>query len=430
VDLAVPARAAIAEYTAGLLSLCGEEEEDDTFPAVWSLALPGARPLSPSDSLVQSGVVDGATLYLRDVAAGEFDEPVITDLDELVEEANGAGVRWNTRQRALTMLFVGVSGLTAALGVWAASGSANPTVGLGAMLIGIGLALLAGYSTRRGWPFALAVRLAMALAVIPLLMISSVVLPGVLDSSATTVIALSAGAFAGAIAARLAINHVITLTVFTLTGVTLPVASLLAGFGSTRAESAGVVAVLALGALGVVPALSGQLVALTTPQREEPSGEFVPELVRQGRRLLAALTILLSAVLVAALVILGSGGEAYALALAVCVSIALVLRASQLKMTAAVLPVTLAGATGLTTVLLRAPGQLGAPSWAGPLAVLVIGGVLFGAGVLKAFPDAETVDERPAWVAGLAAGLSLVSVPLVVGVFGVFGYLFGMGERM
>jgi hypothetical protein len=328
------------------------------------------------------------------------------------------------------MLFVGIGAVTGALGALTSSGAAYPAAGLGALLLGAGLTLLAGHATRRSWPFALPVRLAMALAAIPLFMLTALVLPGVLDDRASTVIAMSAGAFTGAIAARLSVNHVITLTTLTFASVTLPVAGLLAGFGTTATQSAAVVAVLALGALGVAPSVSGQLVALSAPERAEPSGEFVPELVRQSRRLLSALTVLLSLVLVASLVILGSSTEPYAVALAGCVSAALILRASRLRMTAAVLPVLLTGAGCLTTVLVLAPGRLGAPEWIGPLAVLVLGGALLGMGVLKTFPEGEPIEDHPTWTTGLLTVLSLVSVPLAVGVFGVFGYLFGMGEHM
>src|SRR4051812_49486988 len=162
VDLAVPARAAIAEYTPALLRLTGQEEEDETFPAVWSLALPGAKPFSPGASLTESGVADGATLYLRDMAAGEFDEPLITDLDELVGEANEEGLSWDTRHRALTLLFLGLGGMAGALGRFvglSADSPRFPLVGLAALVAGFGLALLAWHAPRRHWPPAQPIRL-------------------------------------------------------------------------------------------------------------------------------------------------------------------------------------------------------------------------------------------------------------------------------
>ncbi|WP_329366235.1 type VII secretion integral membrane protein EccD [Streptomyces sp. NBC_01483] len=434
IDLAVPARAAIAEYTPTLLRLTGQEEEDETFPAVWSLALPGGKPFSPGTSLTESGVADGATLYLRDVAAGEFDEPLITDLDELVGEANEEGLRWDTRHRALTLLFLGLGGMAGAFG-WFVGLSADsarfPVVGLAALVTGFGLALLAWNATRRTWPLALPVRLGMALAAVPLFAVSAVLLPGVLDTTPRTVTAACAGALAGALAARLAVNHVITLTTLVVTAVLLPTAGLLSGFGADGPEIAGVAAVLAMGSLSVAPVLSGHLVALSaSPGEDTSSGEAIPELVRRGRRVLAGLTQLFCVVLTAALVLLASSDNAYGLVLAVCVSGALLLRAGQLKITAAVLPSVVVGAVGLLAVAISAPGDLGAPDWAGPLAGLLAGAVMLGVGLVRAFPEGESIGERPAWISGLSSTLALVAVPLAVGVFGVFGTLMHMGESM
>ncbi|WP_406175076.1 type VII secretion integral membrane protein EccD [Streptomyces sp. NBC_00996] len=434
VCLAVPARAAIAEYTPTLLRLTGQEEEDETFPAVWSLALPGAKPLSPGASLTESGVADGATLYLRDVAAGEFDEPVITDLDELVGEANEEGLRWDTRHRALTLLFLGLGGIAGAFGRFvgvAVDGPRFPLVGPAALLTGCGVALLAWHATRRTWPLALPVRLGMALSAVPLLVVSAVLFPTVPDTSAGTVIAGSTGALAGALTARLAVNHVITLTTLVVTAVLLPAAGLLSGFGAGAAESAAVVAVLAMGSLGVAPVVSGHLVALSAPPGEDTATcEAIPALVRRGRRVLAGLTQLLSAVLIAALVLLATSDDVYGMALAVCVSGVMLLRAGQLKITAAVLPVVVAGTTGLLAVAISAPGELGAPGWAGPLAGLLAGAVMLGAGLVRAFPEGDLIGERPAWISGVSSALALAAVPLAVGVFGVFGTLLKLGESM
>ncbi|MEU5095084.1 type VII secretion integral membrane protein EccD [Streptomyces sp. NPDC020996] len=434
VDLAIPARAAIAEYTPTLLRLTGQEEEDETFPAVWSLALPGAKPFSPGASLTESGVTDGATLYLRDVAAGEFDEPLITDLDELVQEADEEGLRWNTRHRALTLLFLGLGGMAGALARFVALSVDSPRfplAGAAATAAGFALALLAGHATRRGWPLALPVRLGMALSAVPLLAVSALLLPSALDSTPRTVVAGAAGALAGALAARLAVNHVLTLTPLVVTAVVLPVAGLLAGFGADGTESAAVVAVLAMGSLSVAPVVAGHLVALSaSPGEDTATGEAVPELVRRGRRVLAGLAQLLCAALIAALVPLVTSENARGVVLVVCVSGALLLRAGELKITAAVLPAVVAGTTGLLAVAVSVPGELGAPDWAGPLAGLLAGAVMLGTGLIRSFPEGEPIGERPAWTGGLSSTLALAAVLLAVGFFGVFDTLMKLGESM
>ncbi|MDQ0786694.1 type VII secretion integral membrane protein EccD [Streptomyces sp. B3I8] len=434
VDLAVPARAAIAEYAPRLIRMCGQEEENDALPAVWSLALAGERPFSPGMSLAESGVADGATLYLRDVSAGEDDEPVITDLDELVREANEGGVRWDTRHRALTLAFLGVGTMTVAFGTLVvlgrAAGNFYPLGGLGALITGVGAALLAGHATRRAWPLPQPVRLGVALSAVPLLTLGAVLFPFAHSASAA-ILCAGVGAVIGALAARLAVNHVLTLSTLTLAAVGLLVTGLLAGVGVTLVEAAAVVAVLAMEGLRIAPALSGHLVALSdTPRDDATSEETVPELVRRGRRVLAGLSVLLSSVAMAAFAELARSGNPYALTLTATVAGVLLLNAGQSRFTAAVLPPAVTGVAGVAALALSVPGNLGAPNWAGPLIGVLVGLAMFGTGVVRALPDGEPTTERPGWVVGLAGALALASVLLAVGVFGVFGDLMRMGESL
>lgn len=434
VDLAVPARAAIAEYTPELTRMCGQEEENDVLPAVWSLALPGERPISPGKSLAESGVVDGATLYLRDVSAGEDDEPVITDLDELVREANEGGMRWNTRHRALTLAFLGMGLVAAAFGALLtlarATGNPYPLAGLGALVTGLGTALLAGHATRRAWPLSQPVRLGTALSAVPLLALSAALLPFAHRAPAV-VLCAGAGAVVGALAARLAVNHVLTLTVLALTAVTLLVGGSMVGFGINLVEASAVAAVLAMEGLRIAPVVSGHLVALSeTPSEGTNSEEVIPELVRRGRRVLAGLSGLLSLVTVVAFAELVMSDNPYATVLTATVAGVLLLNAGQSQFTAAVLPPTATGAVGLTALAFTVPGNLGAPNWAGPLIGLLAGLVMLGTGLVRALPDGEPATERPAWIAGLAGALALASVALALGAFGVFGDLMRMGESL
>jgi len=140
VDLVVPAGAAIAEYAPNLLVWCGQMEFDNTFPPAWSLALPGAAPFPPEASLAEVGVVDGATLYLRDAAAGEFDEPRIIELEDLVAEANKAEVSWSERYRAYSMVGLGVLALLVGFVALLRVGDQRPGVVFGTVLAGSELA--------------------------------------------------------------------------------------------------------------------------------------------------------------------------------------------------------------------------------------------------------------------------------------------------
>lgn len=168
VDLAVPARAPIAEYLPALTRMCGQES-DETLPAAWSLAPAGDRPFPPSISLLEAQVVDGATLYLRDLVEGETDGPLITELEDMVSEVGDQGERWNSRHRALTIAGIGAGGLVASLAALVLSAPDSPLTGFVAIVSGFALAFIAGIATRRGWPVPERLRLAVALAACPVL---------------------------------------------------------------------------------------------------------------------------------------------------------------------------------------------------------------------------------------------------------------------
>ena len=165
VDLVVPSQAPIADYITPLTRMCGEET-DETFPAAWSLAPADAPALKLATSLHDARITDNTTLYLRDTAAGETDEPLTTDVLEVIEHA-GQGPRWNARHRAFTMLGIGLGGLVAAVATLALTSPASRFSSPTAILSGIVLAAAAALATRRDWPVPAPARLTMALALCP-----------------------------------------------------------------------------------------------------------------------------------------------------------------------------------------------------------------------------------------------------------------------
>ncbi|MEV0019597.1 type VII secretion integral membrane protein EccD [Streptomyces tendae] len=433
VDLAVPADAAIAEYTPALLTLVGQVELDETFPPVWSLALPGAPPLAPEVTLREAGVADGATLYLRDVAAGEFDEPVVTDLEESVEETRDGVTAWGRRVRAYTTLVLAVLGLVAAFVVLAWSGSADsrPGTGVGAMVVALALALLAWHSTRQGRSLSPGLRLIMACAAVPLLATSAACLPVASASLSGLLLALSVGALVGALAGLLAIRHVTTLMAVALTGITLVLTAALTLGRTSLLESAAAVSVTTMGVLAAAPKAAGHFAVLagsraggTDPYADEAD---VLRLVRRGQRVLIGMNVLGSAVAAACLVVLGAADDAFAVALTACLGLALILRAGRLTMAPAVVPMVAAGTLGLAVALVRTPGNFGAPAWSGPVALLCAAVLALAFGLGRAF-RADSDEERPTWIDTLAGFFLLVSVPVAVGVFGVYASLLQSGQ--
>jgi type VII secretion integral membrane protein EccD len=436
VDLSVPAHAAIAEYAPALLTLCGQEQTGDAFPPVWSLALPGGRPLSPETSLVAAGVADGATLYLRDCAAGEYDGPIVTDLDELVAEASTglANAPWHARQRAASLLLLGVLGLIGALGVLiatAGTGSAGVADVAGPVAGGLVLAAAARWARRRRVQLPPGQRAAIALGAVPLFAIAALALPSVGGRLQPEVAAVCAYAAVGALLARIVVAHLGTLIVLVLAVFAMPVTAVLAAAHATLPDYAAVAAVLMLAVLGTAPGTSGYLAAMASPTRAvapEATPE-IPDLVGLAGHLLIGISLLSSMVLGAGLVVLGVSHSAFAVGLAGCVGLALLLRSCALHGLAVALPPLTAGLTGLAVALAHAPGAFGLRVWIGPLALAVIAVLAAVIGLIRLLIVADS-DRGGSAPAGLTWFLFAVSVPLALGVFGVLGHLLHFGESL
>ncbi|MEV6348667.1 EsaB/YukD family protein [Actinoplanes sp. NPDC051851] len=450
-DLAVPARAAIAEYTARLLDLCGTEETDGALPPVWSLAPAGVRPYPPSASLMDAGVGDGAVLYLRDFAAGDLDEPTVTDIVELVETATRARPAWTARLGAAVLLIAGLATLVAGLAGYAAIAGPPPVLAPFALAAAIASALLARRATARDWPLPGPAITALALAAVPLLALAPAFLPATRVAPGTLLIGLGCGAVLGAITARLVLPRLITTLTVALCLATLTVTVGLVLVHAGPAEAAAAVALVVLALLEFVPLLSGYLSAAAepwsgaAPATPATPAEEVDALVGRGRRVLAGLTVLCGAVLVACAVLLAASGGPFAVALAAALGAILLLRAVRITVVPARLAVTVAGAVGLTAVLLLAgrdlAGWLRLPGAAaaafGPLVVVVVAVALAASGMTGAFRaagdaalDDDPADEPPGWTGTVAGLLSTLCVPLALGVFGVVGALFDAGAGL
>jgi type VII secretion integral membrane protein EccD len=434
VNLAVPAKAPIAEYVMTVARLCGETG-DDSLPAVWSLATTGSAPLPLASSLDAAGISDGHVLYLRDIAAGEADEPVVLDIDEAVADASQRFSRWawTPRARAMTELGLGGGWLTGTLIAVAVLSGRLPAGGLrlvSAMGVAAGIvsASLAAVARQRDWPVPTPLRLGLALSVVPEFAVAGAELAG--HSAAPPLIALAAaaGAALGALFALAAAPGSATAGLAAVAAGALVVAGCLTALHATGIECAAAVAVAALGLSSLAPRLAARLVAAFPPGQRTNSPGVTAD-VRRARTLLAVWQSVLGTVEVVVLAWLAGSTQAFALALACCVSLALLLGASRYRQVADVLPGTVAGAAGLLATILQLPARLGGPWWAGPAACLAAGLVLVAAGSTGLFRDGER-PGWPGWFTPASALLRIVSVPLLVGVFGVFGHLLAIGRQL
>jgi type VII secretion integral membrane protein EccD len=436
VDLAVPARAPIADYVPALAGMCGQADSD-AMPAAWSLAPAEGRPFEPSQSLEAAGVIDGATLYLRDALQGEFDGPVVADIAEQVAETDDDGIVWNARARAYTTLVLGLLIVLAAACALGAGDHDAPVLGPVLFAVGVAAAVLAWVAGAKAWPVPGLLRLTMAMAACPLLGLAALSLP--LHGAASPV-AVAVTASIGAFAAYLAAPAIATLVLQLICGSSMVLTVLLAVLHADRIETAAVTGVATFFTLSVLPRVAAQVAAMPPgpAQMDDVDGA-----VRRVRRLLIFLTAVCCLALDACLVVLSGSEDWYAFGLAVCLSLALLCRASSSRLRAVVAAVLTSGTAGLVALGIRAPGHVfGAQSplavpdsvtWLAPMLVLVAGAVVVWCGLVLCFRSSlkqAEFGERWSWPTGLANFLGAVSVPLAVGVFGVFGDLMRAGGKM
>jgi hypothetical protein len=227
--------------------------------------------------------------------------------------------------------------------------------------------------------------------------------------------------------------------------VAFPIAGVLAWLHAGPAQAASVVALVGLFGLASAPAASGKLAELTAP--EIPVGAMggvsssvpmggdeaavqaeIAHLVALGRRSLALLNGFWAMVLAVCVAVLGSADLGFALGMAVCVSLALLVRSGQVQALSTVLPVIGAGCAGLVAVVLHAGTYLGGPDWVGPLVLLVVSAAAVVIGVTGAVGAMGGSDSPPKWLPRLNAVLVFASVMCAVGVFGVWALLMRLGE--
>ena len=427
-DLAVPVRAPIAEYVLTLAELCAPPQQD-AMPAVWSLAPVLGPAFDPGSCLEAAGVVDGMTLYLRDILADEFTGPVVVDIEERVAEVDDGKV-WNARSRAYTTTAAGlfVMIVAAVALVMGADGAAAIPAFFAA---GFATATIAWAVGRKNWPVPSGLRLALAVATCPLFVgaVSGLPWPSVTGGLVAASVIASLGAFV----AYLAFPTLTTVVLQAVCGSAMLLVVPLVMVRANAVEAAAVISVVLLVTLSALPRLSGQVAALPSGKTEIDDTEAT---VRRVQSLLVGLNTSSCVLIAICLLRLGTSDDWFALGLVLCLGLALLCRAGSSRLPAIVAAMLVTGAFGLTVVALRLPGRLlGADvhAWAGPLAVLVAGVIVTWFGLVMCFRSAlhqVDLDERWKWPPGAAAFLSALSVPLAAGVFGVFSTLMRAGGKL
>lgn len=429
VDLALPAQAPIAEYVPRLAALCGQSESE-AMPPVWSLAESGGSPMAPGESLAAAGIVDGATLYLRDQRAAELGELTVTDLDEQVASAQDDAGLWSARRRAQCVLAAGLVAMAASAAWLGAQRPTGPWVAL-FVLAALCSALLAWYAERKNWPLPRAVRQFLALAACPLL--ACVGLGAPVHGPVATPVLVAVGAVLGALIGLVALPAPATVVLQLLTLVAALFAVPLVALHAGLTGSAAVVAVALFLTAGLLPRAAGQIAVLVPsgPDTGTPALDSadVAAVVRRSNGLLTLLSAVTGVFLAAALLTLSASHGVCALVLAACVSVGLLLQAASVRVLTAVVPQLAAGVLGLLALTVRVPLYVFDSRLAGPLAAFGAGVVLVACGLFLAFGAAlrPIEPERPSWPGALTTFLCVAGLPLAAGVFGLFGWLANLG---
>ncbi|MEV7075042.1 EsaB/YukD family protein [Streptomyces sp. NPDC093990] len=432
VDLALPAQAPIAEYVPRLATLCGQPESEG-MPPVWTLAPSAGSPMAPGDTLSGAGIVDGATLYLRDQRAAELSELTVTDLDEQIANARDDGGLWSARRRAQSVLGAGLAVMVISAAWLGAHRIAGVAV-LFFVLAALCSALLAWYSERKNWPLPRPVRQLLALAACPLLSCAGLGAP--VHSPVATPFLVVGTAVVGALAGLVAFPALATVLLQTLTLVTALFVVPLVVSDASLTSSAAAVALVLFVLTGLLPRITSQIAVLVPdgPDTGAPalSSEEVAAVVHRTNGLLTFLSIVTATILTAALLTLTTSRDAYALSLVACVSVGLLLQAGSVRVLSSVIPLLSAGVLGLLALAVRAPEYLFDSPSAGALTAFAAGAVLVGCGLFLAFGAAlrPIEPERPAWPGAVVTALVVAALPLTAGVFGLFGWLTGLGSDL
>ncbi len=429
-DVAVPANAPIGEYAGRLALLCGEQD-NDVMPAAWSLATAERGALPPETSLAECGIVDGQVLYLRDRTAGEYDEPGVFEVTELVAGATGraGGPLWDARTRICAILIAGTAWLVAVVTALLFTGA---LASAGAVAAGTGLMLAVAAWVARATRLAIppAVRAVLALGALPCLGVTGWFV-GTSRSGGDlrlAVAGLAAGVLAGALIGLFAAPSVTTFAAVTAAAVVTMVVIALVMLHAGLAGSCAVVALLSYVTIIGVPRLAGRLAATWAllTGRDEPEATVI-----QARRLLAAGNIAACAALAVAVVLLGKSAGPFPVALAVALSIAVLFHTRACSFAAEAVPGVVAGLAGLLSALLFATGAfMEAPAWAAPVSGAALGAFLLAAGLVLSIGTTDRAAGEPAWSRITASVCFVAAVPLAVGVFGVFGTLMHLGQHM
>jgi hypothetical protein len=365
-------------------------------------------------------------LYLRDVADGEADEPVVTDIEQVVDDSTDAlgRLRWNQRAAAITLLAVGAGWLVAMVGLLAVG--PHRTVGAATLsaVVAFAVPALAAFGRARRWPVPAGVWPGLALA-------APLCLAGTGWLSTGSAAAAMLGGCVGGLVALGAVPGVPTLTVSLWLSAAAMVTIPLAVADASPARAAAVLALAGYAMALLGPTAAARLASTGIGRRpgdqDRHESTLMADITLRAHLILAVWAIAAALLIGASLVVLARSAEPYAWVLALDLAVALVLHAVSYAFLIEAVAAIVAGAAGLVTLGVSVAQRL---DWPAPWSMLgaalpALVAIVVGCWLVRRSPFP---DRRPYWLSGLALFAAIVAMVAALALWGGLDLFLRLGE--
>lgn len=422
IDLALPNALPLSDVLPQVMRYVdtGDREAGDA-PVAWTLARLGGTALGLSQTLSESGVLDGDVLELR-AQTQDVRPAMIEDVRDAVEDSvDAAGGVWSTRTTGAFTVQAGSTALTVLAAVAIMRGTAEPVAAGIVALIALGASWWAAQ-------FARAVDAQVAAAVAMLWAGLSGASIGIVPAGWPVVLVAAASALVAAGVSR-------ALTVTTTGHVAFAAVLLVAALGEVlagvtsipAAQERRVIPVLAILVIGVLPRVSLSVGGLASADYRvrhvgRLSAQSLKARYRDSNAVLVGSLVGISVVVAAAALVID--GSAWDRTLALSLAVAAILRSRLFSRTQHMLPLRLAGLVIIAGIGMRwAIGQHDLMIW---IPVIVVAAMAAGIG-LASLPLSQITRARVKRVLNIVEFLVVVDLLVVLcGAMGIYDQLGGI----
>lgn len=424
IDLALPNALPLSDVLPQVMRYVdtGDREAGDT-PVAWTLARLGGTALGLSQTLSESGVLDGDILELR-AQTQDVRPAMIEDVRDAVEDSvDAAGGVWTTRTTGAFAVQAGSAALAVLAAVALTRGTVEPVAAGIVALIALGASWWAAQFAR-----AVDAQVAGAVAMLWAALCGASI--GIVPDGWPVVLIAVASALAAAGVSRV-------LTVSTTGHVAFAAVLLVAALGEVLAgvtsiptmQERRVIPVLAILAIGVLPRVSLSVGGLASADYRvrhvgRLSAQSLKARYRDSNAVLVGSLVGISAVVAAAALVIDTDGTGWDRTLALSLAVAAVLRSRLFSRTQHMLPLRLAGLVIIAGIGLRwATGQHDLMVW---IPVIVVAVMAAGIG-LASLPLSQITRARIKRVLNIVEFLVVVDLLVVLcGAMGIYDQLGGI----